>query len=206
MNVYLYVLDTLADWEIGYITAEIHSQRYLDKSKTIPNLIKIGNDNMPVTTMGGMTITPDKTVSEIKFNDGDILVLPGGDTWNDERNQGIIEIAKGLVDSKVIIAAICGATFALANAGILNKHYHTSSDKTFLQMVCPNYSGGEYYQDKPAVADANIITANGIAPLEFSYELFKKAELMKPATLEAWYNLYLTKEPQYFFQLMDSIK
>ena len=73
-------------------------------------------------------------------------------------------------------------------------------------MVCPNYSGGEYYQDKPAVADANIITANGIAPLEFSYELFKKAELMKPATLEAWYNLYLTKEPQYFFQLMDSIK
>lgn len=28
-RIYLYVLDTLADWEPGYILAELHSGRYL---------------------------------------------------------------------------------------------------------------------------------------------------------------------------------
>jgi len=30
MKVYLYLLDTLADWEIGFITAELYSHRYFD--------------------------------------------------------------------------------------------------------------------------------------------------------------------------------
>lgn len=206
MNVYLYVLDTLADYEIAHITAEIHSQRFLDKSKPSPNLVKIGNDKLPITTMGGMTITPDKAISEIKFNDGDILILPGADTWYDERNQGIIELAKELSNSNVIIAAICGATMALAQAGVFNTRKHTSNGNGFLQMMCPHYSGAEHYVDKHALTEGNLITANGIAPIEFAYELFKKSELMKPNTLESWYNLFTTKEAQYFFQLMDSIK
>lgn len=28
MTVYVYVMDTLADWEIGYVTAELHSWRF----------------------------------------------------------------------------------------------------------------------------------------------------------------------------------
>jgi hypothetical protein len=32
MNIFIYVLDTLADWEIGYLTAEINSGRYLRKN------------------------------------------------------------------------------------------------------------------------------------------------------------------------------
>jgi len=32
MKAYLYILNTLADWEIGYLTAELNSGRYLDKT------------------------------------------------------------------------------------------------------------------------------------------------------------------------------
>ncbi|SDO73600.1 hypothetical protein [Halobacillus aidingensis] len=31
MNVYIYALDTLADWELGYVTSELNSGQYLKK-------------------------------------------------------------------------------------------------------------------------------------------------------------------------------
>jgi hypothetical protein len=40
-------------------------------------------------------------------------------------------------------------------------------------MVCQKYKGENLYQDKPAVVDNNLITASGIAPLEFTYEVLK---------------------------------
>lgn len=30
-TVYIYTLDTLADWELGYITAELNSKRFFKK-------------------------------------------------------------------------------------------------------------------------------------------------------------------------------
>jgi hypothetical protein len=32
------------------------------------------------------------------------------------------------------------------------------------------------YYNQPAVVDVNLITASGVAPLEFSYEVFKKEQ------------------------------
>ena len=68
MKAYLYVLDTLADWEIGFITAELNGGRYLDKAQGRVTLIKIGDTLNPITTMGGMNITPDDSINNIKFN------------------------------------------------------------------------------------------------------------------------------------------
>ncbi len=202
---YVYVLDTLADWEIGFIIAELNSGRYLDKSKEKVSLIKIGNTLKPVTTMGGIVITPDKDISNIEFKEGDLLVLPGADTWMEEENRGILNIASDVINKNVIIAAICGASIALADKGLLNNRKHTSNAKDYLKMVCPEYSGSDYYINQPAVADDNLITASGLAPLEFSYEVFKKTGVMRESTLEAWYQLYKTRESKYYFELMDSL-
>lgn len=59
-------------------------------------------------------------------------------------------------------------------------------------------------KNQPAVTDDNFITASGIAPLEFSYEVLKRINIMKTGTLEAWYQLYKTGEPKYFYALMES--
>lgn len=32
-KVYIYVLDTLADWELGYVTAELNSGRFSEKMR-----------------------------------------------------------------------------------------------------------------------------------------------------------------------------
>lgn len=206
MKVYIYVLNTLADWEIGYLTAELNSGRYLDKTKLPVELIKIGNTTEPIKTMGGITITPDENIDNIKFEEDDLLILPGADTWTEEENKKIIDIVSSIINEKVIIAAVCGATIALANKGILNNRKHTSNDIEFLKMFCPEYTGENFYLNQPAVTDDNLITASGLAPLEFSYEILKRTNLMKTETLEAWYQLYKTKEPKYFYALMESIE
>ncbi len=41
-------------------------------------------------------------------------------------------------------------------------------------MTCPNYKGEKYYEMEPVVSDTNLITASGIAPLEFAREVLKK--------------------------------
>jgi putative intracellular protease/amidase len=206
MKVYIYILNTLADWEIGYLTAELNSGRYLDKTRPPVELIKIGNTTEPIKTMGGITITPDENIDNIKFEEDDLLILPGADTWTEEENKKIIDIVSSIINEKVIIAAVCGATIALANKGILNNRKHTSNDIEVFKMFCPEYTGENFYLNQPAVTDDNLITASGIAPLEFSYEILKRTNLMKTETLEAWYQLYKTKESKYFYALMESIE
>ncbi len=206
MKVYIYILNTLADWEIGYLTAELNSGRFLDKTRPPVELIKIGNTTEPIKTMGGITITPDENIDNIKFEEDDLLILPGADTWTEEQNKKIIDIVSSIIDEKVIIAAVCGATIALANKGILNNRKHTSNDLEVLKMFCPEYTGENFYLNQPAVTDDNLITASGIAPLEFSYEVLKRTNLMKTETLEAWYQLYRTKESKYFYALMESVE
>jgi putative intracellular protease/amidase len=206
MKAYIYVLNTLADWEIGYLTAELNSGRYLDKTRPSVEIIKIGNTTEPIKTMGGITIVPDESIDNIKFKEDDLLILPGADTWMAEENKKIIDVVSDIIDKKVIIAAICGATIALANRGILNDRNHTSNDIEVLKMFCPEYSGENFYLNQPAVANDNLITSSGITPLEFSYEVLKRINVMKAETLEAWYQLYRTNESKYFYALMESIK
>jgi putative intracellular protease/amidase len=156
--------------------------------------------------MGGIKIAPDVDIANINIKNGDIMILPGADTWLDGTNNEILNFAEQNIDKNITIAAICGATIALAYKGLLDKRKHTSNDLGFLKTVCPNYNGEMYYCNQHAVTENNLITASGIAPLEFTCEVIKKLNIMEKTTIEAWYNLYRTKESKYFFELMDSLK
>jgi len=199
----LYVLDTLADWEIALLIAEINSGRYFKKGIEKPQIVMVGNNTSPITTMGGIEITPNVDVDNMDLKKGDFVVLPGADTWQNENNQKIIDRIKGNLD--ISVAAICGATIMLADNGLLDNKRHTSSNKEYLKMVCKNYRGENLYEDKPTVVDGNLITAMGIAPLEFTFEILKKLDVMKENTLNAWFNLFKTQEGRYFYELMQSL-
>lgn len=68
------------------------------------------------------------------------------------------------------MAAICGATLALANAGILNNKRHTSNGPNFLTGNSTDYAGQSLYVDIPsAVVDQNVITAAGSAQVKNFY-------------------------------------
>jgi putative intracellular protease/amidase len=203
MKVYLYVLNTLADWEISFLTAELVSKRYFKNKNEDVIILKVGSNKTPIKTMGGMIINPDITVNEIDTNSDNLLLLPGADAWFEQDNQKIIKAAKNRIENGLNVAAICGATGALAKAGALNNKKHTSNDIEYLKMFCPEYTGEAYYVNEPAVKDENLITASGLAPIEFTYEIIKQLNLFREETLSAWYNLYRKKEPKYYYELMS---
>jgi hypothetical protein len=73
-------------------------------------------------------------------------------------------------------------------------------------MICPTYTGDNYYKMDSAVTDGKLITASGIAPLEFTVHVLKALDLFSSETLDAWYNLNKTHEAKYFYALMGSIQ
>ncbi len=204
-SVYLYVFDTMSDWEIGYLTAELNSGRYYKKGLSPSKIVTLGVDKNPVTTMGGLKILPDIKLEECYIKNTDALILPGGDTWMDKIHEPIINKAEQCIKENIALAAICGATTGLARKGLLDSRWHTSNDLEYLKMVCSDYKGEKYYKNEPAVTDGKLITASGTAPLEFTEHVLKALDVFSSETLDAWYKLYVTHKAQYFYELMNSI-
>lgn len=195
----------MSDWEYGYLIAELHSGRYFKKDLAPLKVTTVGANKEMITTMGGLSIKPDISLDECVFESKDLLILPGGTTWNEEIHQLILERIGQALKLGTIVAAICGATVALANMGYLDSRKHTSNSLEYIKMVCPNYKGEKFYELGPVVSDANLVTASGVAPLEFAMEVLKKIDAFTPDTLHSWYNLNKTHQPEYFFELMNSI-
>ncbi|UTE76772.1 type 1 glutamine amidotransferase family protein [Rossellomorea sp. KS-H15a] len=202
---FLYVFDAMSDWEYGYLLAELNSGRYFKKEAAPVKVMTVGTTKEMVTTMGGLSIKPDMCLDECTLEREDLLILPGGTTWSEDIHQPILERVDQVLKMGTNVAAICGAVEALADRGYLDTRKHTSNNLEYTKMVCPNYKGEKFYESGPAVADDNLVTSSGIAPLEFSMEVLKKIDVFAPDTLDSWYHLNKTHEPQYFFQLMNSI-
>jgi putative intracellular protease/amidase len=203
---YLYVFNTMSDWEAGYLIAELNSGRYFRKELEPIEVISVGADRNAVKTMGGLRIQPVMSMEECSLKSGDILILPGGDTWLDPVHDPILEEASKCLQRGSTVGAICGATVGLAKKGLLDARRHTSNDLSYLKAVCPLYAGEKLYQKGPAAADGNLVTASGIAPLEFAAEVLKQLDVFKPETLEAWFRLYKNHDPKHFFELIESVQ
>lgn len=205
-TVYLYVFDTMSDWEIGYLTAELNSGRYYKKGFVPSKIVTAGLEKTPVTTMGGLRILPDIELNECCIKNADALILPGGDTWAEAAHDPILKAAEKCLEDDILVAAICGATIALAGKGLLDSRWHTSNDLEYLKVICPGYGGERYYKQEPAVTDGKLITASGIAPLEFAEHVLRALDVFTPQTLDCWYNLNKKHEPRYFYELMKSVQ
>lgn len=195
----------MSDWEYGYLIAELNSGRYFKKDLEPLKVVTVGANKEMITTMGGLSIQPDISLDECTLESKDLLILPGGTTWREDIHQPILKKIGEALKLGTIVAAICGATEALANMGYLDSRKHTSNDLEYIKMVCPNYKGEKFYEMRSAVSGENLVTASGVAPLEFTMEVLKKLDVFAPDTLHAWYNLNKTHNAEYFFQLINSI-
>ena len=111
-KIYVYVLDTLADWELGYVIAELNSGRFFKKDAPCVSVKTDSFSKEPVKTMGGLTIVPDCLIDDIAVSETSVLLLPGANTWNDPKHSAIIEKAGELLSVEATVCAICGATVA----------------------------------------------------------------------------------------------
>jgi len=182
-TVHLFVLDTLADWEPGYAISRINSPAWQARPGRF-EVKTVGISRKPVTTMGGVSILPDVTLAPLEPAESAMLILPGADLWDQLEGIEPAEKAKAFLAAGVPVAAICGATFGLANAGVLDDVRHTSNALEYLRTA-PNYRGEALYRHEPAVTDGNVITAGATAPIDFAYHILKMLDVFSAETLQA---------------------
>ena len=200
-DVHLFVLDTMADWEPSFAVAAIN--RPMPGISSGFRVRTVGLDRTPVRSMGGLTIVPDLSLSEISPSGSAMLILPGSDLWSDESTDPVLSLAKEFVAAGVPVAAICGATFGLARAGLLDDRLHTSNDPGWL--ASSGYAGAARHVQEPAVDDRGVITASFTASLEFAKLVLARLGVFSEGALEAWYGLYKTGNPACYVELMEAL-
>ncbi len=199
-TVHVAIYSNWADWEASFALAHLGSGDW-SSSETSYQIRLVGESSEPIRTKAGILLTPDMVLADLHPQDSEMLVLPGADTWLAGENMAFVEAAQAFLRAGVPVAAICGATIGLARGGLLNDVDHTSNAVQTLE--CSTYTGVVRHKQDLAVTDGNLITASGIAPVEFAREIFALLGFYDTTTVENWYLLYGEHNPAGYFGLMQ---
>ncbi|MDN3922329.1 DJ-1/PfpI family protein [Roseateles violae] len=205
-SVYLYVFDGFADWEPAFAIAGINSPEFQrEPGRWRVQTVAVGSG--VVVSAGGLSILPDRQLAALQPADAELLILPGGRGWDQGEHLDSAHKAAAFLEAGVPVAAICGATAGLARIGLLDRRRHGSNAPAYLNGLREQgYGGAEHYVDEPAVIDDEglLITAGGMAPLEFAQAIFARLRIYREEVLQAWYQLYKTGRSQYFAQMSEA--
>ena len=185
-QVHVLVFDGFADWEPAYALAELRRWGH-------HQVVSVGFGREPVTSMGGLRVLPDRALADVRPDDVRILIMPGGDLWEREDAYPRAELEALLalmVEARRPIAAICGATVALARAGLLDERRHTSNTPTYLAETVPSYRGQARFDPALAVRDRGIVTGSGLGAVDFAREVFAELELFGAEDSALWFGMF----------------
>jgi len=186
--IYLLVVEGFADWEPAHAVAELRRHGGY-------RVETVGLNRDPVISMGGLRITPSRTIDELDINDVAAFILPGGDRWENMPIEAELESALKQLDArKIPIAAICAATVAISRVGLLRGRQHTSNGLSYLQSHVPDYNESQNYVAAPAVRDRGLITASGLGDIEFARELFEELNVLSAGDRELWARMFRTAQ------------
>ncbi|MFX1302858.1 MAG: DJ-1/PfpI family protein [Promethearchaeota archaeon] len=146
-------------------------------------VVYIAYEKKPVKSTGGLTIIPDKEISEISdISNIEGLLIPGGSTRILKAE--LENLVKNLNKERKLIAAICAGPEFLAKSGILDGKKYTTSEEPlyYKEKNVPDPFPRENYVDARVVLDGNILTAKGYAFSDFALKIWD------------WYNIYDSEE------------
>jgi putative intracellular protease/amidase len=182
-TVHLFVFDGLADWEPVHTLCQLRRSGKFD-------VLTVGFTRQTITTMAGLKVVPDLMLDEVKPEGSALLVLPGGDMWQEQSQPAVESLLRRFHERAVPIAAICGATLEIARAGLTRGIRHTSNALSYLKSMVPDYRDEAFYVDELAISDQAIVTASGLGSVEFAREIFRLLKLYDEADLHTWYEMF----------------
>ena len=142
---------------------------------------------IPVRSIGGMTVTPD-CGTETLPDDCAGVILVGGMSWATPEAERIVPLVREALSRGVLVGAICNAVAFMAANGLLNGVRHTGNTVEMLkQWGGANYTGEALYEERQAVRDGNVVTANGTGYLELTRECLLALKADTPDRIEASY-------------------
>ena len=110
----------------------------------------------PIKGKHGYEVEVTKTLAEVRPDDYDILVLPGGKAPEAVRKDPkAVEIARDFFRKGKLVAAICHGPQTLITAGLL-KNRHATCYRTVVEEL---KEAGAIYEDKEVVVHGNLVTS-----------------------------------------------
>lgn len=175
-KILVFIFDGMADYEITFITHLLSA----DAGKKI---ITISYEDKIIKGRSGFLYKPSKLITDAIYEDIEGLIIPGG--WYGDAKPELIELINNLNSKGKLIGAICGAgTVFLAKAGILKNVKYTSPAKEWTQKHIEVFEEKDHFPRENfvwerVVKDKNIITAQGIAFIDFAIEICDWLNLLK---------------------------
>lgn len=110
----------------------------------------------------GYPVKVDKNIDEVRVDDFDALIIPGGFAPDFmRRNEAMIQFVRDTVAAGKIVAAICHGPWMLTTAEVVAGKNITS----FFSIKSDLVHAGAHWQDAEVVRDGNIITSRKPADL-----------------------------------------
>ena len=134
-------------------------------------VVTAGLDRKCVKGAHGIEIKCDLHIDDIKSNEFDMVVLPGGmpGSLNLKNSKSIQKILGEMDQNGKYIGAICAAPIALNEAGVLKSSY--TCYPSFEEQI----DSSKYMANEDVVSDQNIITSNGPkSAINFALTLIEK--------------------------------
>lgn len=178
-KILVFIFDGMTDYEITFITHLLGA----DAGKEI---ITISYEDKIIKGRSGFSYKPSKLVADVLNDDVDGLIITGG--WYGITRPELIELINNLNFKGKLISAICGAgTVYLAKAGVLNNVKYTTPVVEWTEKHIEIFGEKDPFPRKNlvldrVVRDGNIITAQGIAFIDFAIEICD------------WFKLFENKE------------
>lgn len=110
----------------------------------------------------GYKIKSDKGAEALSMKDLDALIIPGGKGPEELRQSpAVLKLAKGMLESGKLVAAICHGPLVLVSAGVLKGRTLTGYRAVKGDII----RAGAKYLDQEVVVDGNLITSRQPADL-----------------------------------------
>jgi len=135
-------------------------------------VVTAGLDHRPVRASRGVTLVPDTTLDQVRGEDFDMMVLPGGlpGATNLDQDPRVHQLLRQLADQDRYTAAICAAPRVLANAGLLEGKAATGYPGHLDPAVFPNVR----VESAAVVVDGKVITSRGPGTaIDFALQLIE---------------------------------
>ena len=178
-KILVFMFDGMTDYQITFITHLLGA----DAGKEI---ITIAYEHKIIKGRSGILYKPERLVTDVLNEDVEGLILCGGG-YGDAKPE-LIQLINKLKLERKLLGAICGAgTVFLAKAGVLNNVKYTTPIVEWGQKQIDIYGGNDPFPRENLVLervirDENVITALGIAFIDFAIEICD------------WFNLFENQE------------
>jgi putative intracellular protease/amidase len=161
-----FVSEDMADFEVTLVLHRLKNTGRRD-------IVTAGYTLDPVTSESGVRYLPDVTLADaIQLEQIEALIIPGGAIRR--QLSSLTDLICKLDREKKLLAAICNGPQYLGRAGILAHHKFTTSYSLakIAELGSDNPFPMQNYVDQRVVRDGHVITAKGLAFVDFAFEVF----------------------------------